>query len=77
MDTAQPRYVLAMSVNSAFALVVIILAGFMRMVLLRTNKKLDQGADVADVMKGEAQAKVQGLSQDEAHARKQAFRYIA
>lgn len=49
----------------------------MRMVLLHANKKLDQGADVADVMKGEAQAKVQGLSRDEARARKQAFRYIA
>lgn len=66
-----------MSVNSAFALVVIVLAGFMRVILLRANKKLDQGANVADVMKGEAQAKVQGLSQDEAHVRKQAFRYIA
>lgn len=66
-----------MSVNSAFALVVILLAGFMRVVLPRANSKLDEGADVADVMKGEAQAKVQGLSQDEAHSRKQAFRYIA
>lgn len=75
--TAQPRYVLAMSVNSAFALVVIILAGVMRMVLLRANKKLEQGANVAEVMKGEAQSKVQWLSQDEARASKQAFRYVA
>ena len=66
-----------MSVNSTFALIVIVLAGLMRMILLRANKKLDQGADVARVMKGEAQTKVQGVSQDEAIARKQGFRYIA
>lgn len=66
-----------MSANSAFALVIIVLAGFMRMVLINAIKKLDQGTDISRVMKGEAQTKIHGVSQDEAHARKQAFRDIA
>jgi hypothetical protein len=75
-DTDKPRYVLAMTVNSAFALGTILLAFFMRIVLQRANKKLDAGADVAEVMKGEAQSKIAGLTEEDRQARRAAFRYI-
>ncbi|VUC25970.1 unnamed protein product [Clonostachys rosea] len=75
-DTDKPRYVLAMSVNSAFALGTIILALVMRIVLQRANKKLDSGADVADVMKGEAQAEISGVTEEERQAQRAAFRFI-
>ncbi|KAF3026504.1 hypothetical protein E8E14_013484 [Neopestalotiopsis sp. 37M] len=72
-----PRYVKAMSVNSAFALLAIATALFMRIVLRRANKKLDDGADVGEVMRGEAQAEIAGLDEEERLARRKAFRYIA
>lgn len=65
-----------MSVNSAFALGSILLALLMRMILQRDNKKLDAGADVGTVMKGEAQAEISGISDEERLARKAQFRYI-
>ncbi|KAH6951268.1 major facilitator superfamily domain-containing protein [Ilyonectria sp. MPI-CAGE-AT-0026] len=74
-DASKPRYVLAMTVNSGFALGVIILAMTMRIILQRANKKLDSGADVADIMKGEAQAQIEGLSEEDRAARRAAFRY--
>ncbi|KAI0175017.1 MFS transporter [Pestalotiopsis sp. NC0098] len=76
-DADAPRYVKAMSVNSAFALMAILTALAMRMVLQRANKKLDGGADVADVMHGEAEAEISGLVEEERLARRSAFRYIA
>ncbi|KAF7547235.1 hypothetical protein G7Z17_g7870 [Cylindrodendrum hubeiense] len=75
-DTAQPRYVLAMSVNSAFAFGTILFALLMRFVLQRDNKKLDSGADIAEVMKGEAHAEVAGISEEDRQANKAAFRFI-
>ena len=75
-DSAKPRYVLAMSVDAAFAVGTILLALVMRIVLQRANKKLDSGADIAEIMKGEAQAEVAGLSEEDRAARKAAFRYI-
>ncbi|KND88218.1 putative transporter [Tolypocladium ophioglossoides CBS 100239] len=74
-DSEKPRYILAMSVNSVFALVTIFLALVMRILLQRANKKLEAGANVANIMKGEAQSKVAGLSEEERDARKAAFRY--
>lgn len=74
-DASKPRYVLAMSVNSGFALGAIILATAMRIILQRANKKLESGADVADIMKGEAQAQIEGLSEEDRAARRAAFRY--
>lgn len=76
-DADGPRYVKAMSVNSAFALMAILTALFMRVVLRRANKKLDEGADVVDVMHGEAEAEISGLVEEERVARRRAFRYIA
>ncbi|KAJ0346548.1 hypothetical protein KNSL1_007405 [Colletotrichum chrysophilum] len=75
-DTDKPRYVLAMSVNSAFALGTIILALAMRIILQRANKKLDSGADVAEVMKGESQAQVVGISEEDREANRARFRYV-
>lgn len=49
----------------------------MRIILLRANKKIEQGADLADVMKGESQAEIQGISDEERLARKAGFRYVA
>lgn len=65
-----------MSVNSALAFGSICLALTMRIILQRANKKLTQGADVADIMKGESQAEVAGISSEERLARKAGFRYI-
>lgn len=65
-----------MSVDAAFAVATMLLALVMRIILQRANKKLDSGADVAQVMKGEAQAEVAGLSEEDRAARKAAFRYI-
>lgn len=75
-DTEEPRYILAMSVNAAFALGAILIALFLRITLQRANKKLDAGADVANVMKGQSQAKVEGMTQEERQAMKDSFRYI-
>lgn len=66
-----------MSVNSAFALASIMLALTMRMILLRANKKIAQGADIADVMKGESKTEVRGISDEERLARKGGFKYVA
>ncbi|KAK2736385.1 major facilitator superfamily transporter [Colletotrichum kahawae] len=75
-DADKPRYGLAMSVNSAFALGTIILALAMRIILQRANKKLDSGADVAEVMKGESQAQVVGISEEDREASRARFRYV-
>ncbi|KAJ0337656.1 hypothetical protein COL922a_006550 [Colletotrichum nupharicola] len=75
-DTDKPRYVLAMSVNSAFALGTIILALAMRIILQRANKKLDSGVDVAEIMKGESQAQVIGISEEDREANRARFRYV-
>lgn len=67
-----------MSVNSAFCLGAILLALFMRMVLLRANKRLKAGqTTVAQEMKGESQAEVPGIDEDERVTRRQDFRFIA
>ena len=67
-----------MSVNSAFCLGAILLALFMRMVLLRANKRLKTGqTTVAQEMKGESQAEVPGIDEDERVTRRQDFRFIA
>lgn len=77
-DESAPRYVLAMATNSGFALVAIVLALFMRFVLLRANKKLSAGdSAVGEVMVGEARAEIQGISEEERRTRKEGFRYIA
>ncbi|OOQ81915.1 MFS transporter [Penicillium brasilianum] len=77
-DEGAPRYVLAMSANSAFCLVAIALVLFMRMVLLRANKRLDSGeTTVGQEMKGESQASVPGVEGEEQIARREEFRFIA
>ncbi|KAH8891484.1 MFS general substrate transporter [Thozetella sp. PMI_491] len=75
-DSDAPRYVLAMSVNASFGVATILLALFMRLILQRANKKLDEGADIADIMGGEAQAEISGLTDEERLARRSAFRFI-
>ncbi|KAF5005261.1 hypothetical protein FDECE_8247 [Fusarium decemcellulare] len=75
-DSDKPRYVLAMSVNSGFALGTIILALVMRIILQRANKKLDSGAEVSEVMKGESHAQVAGMTEEEQHDSRAAFRFV-
>ncbi|KAL2789216.1 major facilitator superfamily domain-containing protein [Aspergillus keveii] len=77
-DSSKPRYVLAMSANSGFSLGVIVLAVFMRFVLLRANKRLERGeTTVAQEMRGESQREIAGVSEEERVARREGFRYIA
>ncbi|GAB1196601.1 hypothetical protein APSETT444_005874 [Aspergillus pseudonomiae] len=77
-DSSAPRYVLAMSVNAAFSLAVIILTLFMRMVLLRANKRLTRGeTTVEQEMKGGSQAQVLGVTEEERATRREEFRFIA
>jgi hypothetical protein len=67
-----------MSVNSAFCLGAIALTSFMRLVLLRANKRLKNGeTTVAQEMKGESQAEVPGLEESERTTRRENFRFIA
>jgi len=66
-----------MSVNAAFALIAIITTLFLRVVLQRANKKLEQGqAGVADVLKGESEAAIAGVTEEERIVRKEGFRFI-
>jgi hypothetical protein len=67
-----------MSANSGFSLGVIVLALFMRIVLLRANKRLERGeTTVAQEMRGESQREITGMSEEERVARRKGFRYIA
>lgn len=72
-----PRYAMAMSLNSAFAVAGIVLAVFMRVILVQANKKIAAGGDVAQVMRGSAEHEIEGISDEERLARKQGFRYVA
>lgn len=45
-DAAKPRYVTAMSVNCAMALMAILAATTQRFILVRLNRKLEQGIRV-------------------------------
>lgn len=65
-----------MSVNAGFGLGCILLAIFMRHALLRTNRRLEDGTNVQDVMHGEARQHIQGISEEENFARRGGFRYI-
>ena len=65
-----------MSVNSAFALAAILGTLGMRIVLQRANKKLASGAAVEDIMVGESNTAIQGVTEEERLARKEGFRYI-
>lgn len=51
-DSFEPRFVIAMSVNIATAVLAIIAATVLRMLLVRLNKKLDQGEYVSGVIVG-------------------------
>ncbi|KAH6663704.1 major facilitator superfamily domain-containing protein [Halenospora varia] len=76
-DETAPRYALAMSVNAVFALLAILGALAMRIILQHANKKLDAGGTgVADVMKGESEAAISGVTEEEMILRKEGFRYI-
>lgn len=67
-----------MSVNAAFSLAVIILTSFMRVVLLRANKRLSRGeSTVEQEMKGGSQAAVLGVTEEERAIRREEFRFIA
>lgn len=66
-----------MSVNSAFGLLGILTALFIRIVLQSANKKLELGqSTVAEALKGEAEVGIAGLTEEERVARKEAFRFI-
>jgi hypothetical protein len=68
---------LAMSVNSAFDLLAILTAPSIQFVLQRANKKLDASMmAVADVMKGEAEAEIKGVTEEERISRKESFRPV-
>ncbi|KAL4772410.1 major facilitator superfamily domain-containing protein [Aspergillus nidulans var. acristatus] len=77
-DSSAPRYVIAMAANSAFSLVVIILALCMRIILLRANRRLERGeTTVMEEMRGQSQMEIAGVSEDERVALREGFRYIA
>jgi hypothetical protein len=66
-----------MSVNVAFAVAAISLTLFMRFVLIKANKMLDSGAaSVAEVMNGESQTEITGVTREERISLKEGFRYI-
>ena len=58
-DGGAPRYVLAMSVNSGFALVGVALAMFMRLVLVRENEKLALAESQDNDGEGEANGHIE------------------
>lgn len=60
-DGGAPRYVLAMSVNSGFALAGIALAIFMRLVLIRENKKLALAEAQNNASEGDTDRQVQSF----------------
>ena len=66
-----PRYTLAMSVNSGFALGGILLAVFMRLVLLRANKRLE----LAEMQDGESTSGEHAVNSQGVRERL-AFRYV-
>ncbi|PYH64927.1 MFS transporter [Aspergillus vadensis CBS 113365] len=77
-DSSAPQYVTAMAANSAFSLGAIVLAIFMRFVLLRANRRIERGeSTVAEEMKGQSQREIAGVSDEERIARREGFRYIA
>ncbi|KAL4750666.1 major facilitator superfamily domain-containing protein [Aspergillus terricola var. indicus] len=77
-DSSAPRYVIAMAANSAFSLMVIILALCMRIILLRANRRLERGeTTVTEEMRGRGQVEIAGVSEEERVARREGFRYIA
>ncbi|GFN21282.1 MFS transporter [Aspergillus tubingensis] len=77
-DDGAPRYVLAMSVNTAFCVVAIVLCLLMRVILLRANRRLDAGqTTVAQEMKGESQARDPEVAENEEIVRRDDFRFIA
>ncbi|KAK1142327.1 hypothetical protein N8T08_007878 [Aspergillus melleus] len=77
-EESAPRYVLAMSANSGFTFAAICLTLFIRLVLLRANKRLAGGTStVAEEMKGQSQAEIAGLTDEERLARREEFRYVA
>jgi hypothetical protein len=52
-NNAAPRYVLAMTVNTASALIAILMATLLKFMLVRLNKKLDSGMEVEGVKGGD------------------------
>ncbi|GLA09759.1 hypothetical protein AnigIFM60653_000700 [Aspergillus niger] len=77
-DNSAPRYVTAMAANSAFSLGAILLAIFMRFVLLRANRRIERGeSTVTEEMRGQSQREIAGVSDEERVARREGFRYIA
>lgn len=67
-----------MAANSAFSLVVIILALCMRIILLHANRRLERGeTTVTEEMRGQSQMEIAGVSEEERVARREGFRYIA
>lgn len=66
-----------MSVNSAFALLACLTALAMRFILQHANKQIERGEKtVSQVMKGEAQANISGVTAEENEEIRQNFRYI-
>ncbi|CAK1361795.1 putative transporter [Cercospora beticola] len=63
-----PRYIIAFSVNCGTLVMSIIMAAVLRVVLVRANKKLDQGEAV--------EAAVSGANAGEAQAMRKGFRYL-
>ena len=54
IESAGPRYIVAMTVNACTALLAIGAATVLRIVLIRLNKKLERGDPVRDVATGQA-----------------------
>jgi len=60
-DSAKPRYVVAMSVNCAMAAMAILAATVLRLILVKLNRKLDQGIFVEGAINGVPEAGKQGF----------------
>ncbi|OXV11883.1 hypothetical protein Egran_00360 [Elaphomyces granulatus] len=76
-DEAKPRYLMAMFANSVFAIAAILFSLFLRFTLIAANKALDSGlVPVGEVMLGESQTEICGITEEERHTRKHSFRYI-
>ncbi|KAI5844487.1 major facilitator superfamily domain-containing protein [Morchella snyderi] len=70
--SAGPRYVVAMSVNTAMTFISILTATILRIHLTRLNKRLDEGLPVPDVVPDSEQPE----SADEVGGRRKGFRFL-
>ena len=69
MYSGAPRYTVAFAVNCCTAFLAILMAGILRIMLVRLNKKLDRGEQVEGAIAG-------GAVQGESEAMQKGFRFL-